>query len=152
MPESYVLHGTIMNRQLQRTIVDNCLHQWLTFLRNCLSEYIPDLLKKKPIHLFLFWLQGGIYVSKVQPGGPAEGLLHVGDRIAVVNGVSLGDSCEHREAVLCLKGTPPGLVQLVVERFACLPNAAAVTTPLSPLGSSNPEPGPLPNPAHIGLF
>ena len=87
----------------------------------------------------------------MQPGGPAEGLLQVGDRIAVVNGVSLGESSEHREAVLRLKGTPLGPVQLVVERFASLPNAATVTTPLSPLGSQA-EPGPLPNPAHIGLF
>ena len=93
-------------------------------------------------------------MSKVQPGGPAEGLLQVGDRIAVVNGVSLGESSEHREAVLRLKGTPLGPVQLVVERFASLPNAAAVTTPLSPLSplGSQAEPGPLPNPAHIGLF
>ncbi|XP_070563651.1 leucine-rich repeat-containing protein 7-like isoform X1 [Ptychodera flava] len=55
----------------------------------------------------------GIFVTRIQPEGPAAGLIHPGDKILEVNGTDFIDIA-HQEAVAILKNSNP--VTLIVSR------------------------------------
>jgi PDZ domain-containing secreted protein len=63
---------------------------------------------------FFVWLKG-IFVTKIQENGPADGILKTGDQIISVNGEDL-TNIEHEGAVFLLKSCSK-IANLIVKRY-----------------------------------
>ena len=65
--------------------------------------------------LLIFYPLQGIFVTKIQPGGPAQNILQPGDQIITVNGENF-TNIEHDKAVSFLKSCQKA-ANILIKRY-----------------------------------